>query len=125
MIRVTLAALLGLLGASVAAWQLGGALGAGVMAGFLLGAGFTGLGILYQVHIIRTRPERAMQAMVVSLLSKLVVVMVGALAFRYIEEVAVRADWRSFLATFALAVALLVPIGAWDATRILRDRRPA
>lgn len=125
MIRLTLAMLLGLVVAALVAWRLGGTLGAGVLAGFLLGAGTAGLGALYQRHVLATRPEKAMQALAVSLLAKLVAVGMGALAFRYVEAAQERADWRSFLVAFAASVAVVVPLGAMDAVRVLaRPRTP-
>lgn len=122
MIRVTLATAAGALAASVVAWRLGGALGGGVIAGFLLGAGLSGLGCLYQRHALRVRPSAMMQAVAVSFLVKLAAVVIGALSLRYVEAAAARADWRSFLIAFAAAVTIVLPLGAWDATRSLAPR---
>jgi hypothetical protein len=122
MIRVTLATAAGALAAFVVAWRLGGALGGGVLAGFLLGAGLSGLGCLYQRHMLRVRPGGLMQAMAVSFLVKLVALVIGSLAFRFVEAAAARADWRSFLIAFAAAVMIVLPLGAMDATRGLAPR---
>lgn len=120
MMRLSLTSLLALAVAAVVAWRLGGRLGAGVMAGFLLGAGMSGLGVLYQRHVLLTRPDRTLMALAVSFLAKLVVVLLGALAFRYVEPVARTADWQSFLVAFAAAVGVILPIGAIEAARVLK-----
>ena len=125
MIRLTIATIVGALAAAVLAWRMGGSLGGGVLIGFLLGAGMTGLGVLYQRHMLLYRPSGAMQALVVSFLAKLAVLLMGALAFRYIEAAGQRADWRSFLVAFAAAVAIILPLGTMDASRIARRRAEA
>ena len=123
MIRLTLATLVAFAAACAVAWRLGGTLGAGCLAGFLLGAGMCGLGVLYQRHTLLTRPEKSLQATVVAFLAKLVVLLIGGLAFRFLEPAAARADWRSFLIAFAAAVAVVLPLGAMDAVNATRRRR--
>lgn len=120
MTRLSIACLAALAVAAVVAWRLGGTLGTGVLAGFALGAGFSGLGMLYQKHVLATRPERALVAFSISFLAKLFVLLVGALAFRYVEAAAVRVDWRSFLVAFAAAVAVVLPLGSLDLLSGLR-----
>ncbi len=117
MIRLSLGSLAALAVALAVAWRLGGTLGAGVVAGFLLGAGMSGLGVLYERHLLRTRPERALTAFVVAFLAKLAVLILGGVAFRFIEAAAMRVDWRSFLIAFAAAVAVVLPLGTLDAVR--------
>ncbi len=117
MIRLSLGSLAALAVALAVAWRLGGTLGAGVVAGFLLGAGMSGLGVLYERHLLLTRPERALTAFVVAFLAKLAVLVLGAVAFRFIEAAAMRVDWRSFLIAFAAAVAVVLPLGTLDAMR--------
>jgi uncharacterized membrane protein len=124
MIRLTLASLTVFAVAAILAWRLGGALGGGVLAGYLLGAGFSGLGVLYQRHTLLTRPEATFQAFTVAFLAKLVVLVLGALTFRFVEVAAARADWRSFLIAFAVAVAVIVPLGSFDLLQALRRRSP-
>lgn len=116
MLRLSLATLLGLCLAAAVAWRLGGTLGGGVMAGFSLGAGLSGIGALYQRHVLRTKPEAALMATGVSFLAKLGALLFGALAFRYIEAAAARADWKAFLVSFAAAVVIVLPLGVLDAT---------
>ena len=123
MLRLSLATLLGLCLAAVVASRLGGTLGGGVLAGFTLGAGMSGLGALYQRHVLRTRPDKALAATAVSFLAKLVALVGGALAFRYVEAAAARADWRAFLVAFAAAVVIVLPLGVLDATGFGRRSR--
>jgi len=104
------------------ALRFGGALGGGVLAGFLLGAGLSGLSVLYQVHLLATRPERAMAGSVMGFLVLLAALLLGALSFRFVEPAAERIDWRSFLVTFAIAGALVLPLGAFEAVRHQRRR---
>lgn len=120
MTRLLLALLLGLAGAAFLAWRTGGALGGGVLAGYLLGGGIAGLCVLWQRHVLSTRPERMLQAVVVSFGAKLVALLLGALSFRYLEPVAARADWRSFLVAFAAAVLVVVAFGVPEVARALR-----
>ena len=54
--------------------------------------------------------------------AKLVAVLLGSLAFRFVEPCARRADWRSFLVAFAFAVVVVLPFGTLDATRALRKK---
>jgi len=122
MTRLVLALFLGLAAALLVSAKLGGALGGGVLAGYLLGSGLGGLGILWQRHVLLTRPEKAMQAVVLSFGAKLAALGLGAVAFRFVEAAAARADWRAFLISFAAAIALVVPLGALDAARALSAR---
>lgn len=122
MMRLCLASFLGLAVAAAVAWQLGGRLGAGALGGYLLGAGMSGLGVLYQRHTLLTRPERSFSAFLVSFLAKLAALLLGGLAFRFLQPVAEVADWRSFLIAFAAAVALVLPVGTWEAASALRRR---
>lgn len=120
MIRLTLASLVGLLAALAAAWRLGGTLGSGVLVGFLLGAALSGLGVLYQRHLLITHPERSLTAFVATFLVKLVLLVLGGLAFRFVDAAAARADWRSFLVAFAVAVVVVLPLGTLDAVQSFR-----
>jgi hypothetical protein len=122
MTRLTLVSIAALALAAVVAWRLGGTAGGGVLAGALLGVSFTGLGALHLRHTIRTRPERGLAAFGLSFLFKLAIVVAGALAFRYVDAAALRADWRTFLIAFAACAALLVPLGALDALRGAQER---
>ena len=66
----TLSTAIGLVGAGALAFRLGGASGVGVVAGFLVGAGVTGWGLLRQRRVLRAAPHRALRAMVEGFLAK-------------------------------------------------------
>lgn len=121
MIRLTTASAVACVAALLVAMRLGGSLGMGVIAGYTLGAGFSGLGVLYQRHTLRTAPERALQAFTISFLAKLVMLLLGALAFRFVDQAAARVDWRSFLVAYAASVALILPLGSLDLLHVLRQ----
>ena len=108
--------------AAVVAWRLGGPEGVGVGVGATMGAGISLLGHEWQRHALRTRPEKAMQAMVVGFLFKLAVVLMGALAFRFIEPVGAACDWRTFLLAFAAGVLAVMVLGTLDSARSLQRR---
>ena len=71
-------------------------------------------------HTMRVRPALSLHAFALTFVLKLLVLVAGVLVFRYLEPAAARADWRSFLVSFAAAVAILSPIGSLDAVRVLR-----
>jgi hypothetical protein len=112
-----LAVLAALVAALLVASELGGTLGGGVVLGYLLGASMAGLSTLYVRHVARTRPDRALAAAVVGFLFKFAALLCGGLAFRFLEPLAARADYRSFLIAFVAAIALILPLGTWVALR--------
>jgi hypothetical protein len=115
--RLVFAVLAALVAALWVASELGGVLGGGVRLGYMLGAGLSGLSSLYTRHVARTRPERALHAAVAGFGFKLLALLGGGLAFRFLEPAAARADYRSFLIAFVAAVALVLPLGTWAALR--------
>lgn len=123
--RLILTLFAALAAVSVLAAQLGGALGGGVLAGGVVGGGLTTLAFLYLRHVLATRPARALQAAVVGFLVKLAALLLGALAFRFIEPAGARVDWRAFVIAYAAAVALLLPFSTWIAVREQRQRAGA
>jgi len=122
MLRLTLAAFSAFLAVLWLALRLGGAQGGGALAGYLLGAGLSGLGFLYQVHVLATRPARALAAQVTVFLVKLGALLMGACAFRYVGLLAERVDWQAFVIAYAAAVALILPLAAAEAVRQQRVR---
>ena len=74
-------------------------------------------------HVMRTRPEQAFSAFTISFLAKLMIVLIGALAFRFVEPAARWVDYRSFLVAFAAAATILLVASAPDAARALRGQR--
>jgi hypothetical protein len=121
--RLTLGTLAGLGLAAVVAWRLGGALGTGVLGGYLLGASLSGFGVAWQNHLLRTQPKRVLTATVTVYLVKLACLLAAALVFRYVEPAARQVDWRAFLIAFATSVVLVNSIGSLDTLRILKQRR--
>jgi hypothetical protein len=123
--RTTLGLLLGAGVACVIAWQVGGTQGTGIALGFLLGAGLSALGAAWQMHCLRFRPKRAMQAQVEAFLAKLIALVACGLLLRSVDVFAQVADWRSFLLGFAASVALVLPLAAWDTVRVMKSAKDA
>ncbi len=105
---------------AVASWSVGGSAGTGAFAGWTCGTLFTGLSLAWQRHQLVHHPERVFTALVQGFLFKLVVLVVGALALRWIAALAEVADWRGFLVGYALAVALLGASGTAEILRMVR-----
>jgi len=124
MIRSSIIAFFACATAVAVAWKLGGVLGNGVLVGFATGAGLGGLGVLYQRHIMRTRPERAFHAFAALALAKLAVLLVGGVTLRFLQATQDLVHWKSFLIAYAATVALIVPLGTVGALRNLRTQVP-
>jgi len=122
-LRLTLVTLAGLVLATAIGWSLGGRMGTGVVGGYLLGALIAALGVAWQNHLLRTNPKKVFAASVGVFLLKLAVLLMAAIAFRYIEAAAAQVDWRAFLVAFAGAVLLVLAIGSLDTLRVLKQRR--
>jgi hypothetical protein len=122
MTRLYLAALAALCVAWLVADRLGGPRGAGVLGGFLLGASLSALSLLHQRRVLRTRPERILAAAVLGFLVKLVVLVLSALALRYVEPLGARLDAASFLIAVGAVVALFLPCGALALGRLRPPR---
>ena len=123
--RTTLGLLAGLAPACGVAWRLGGVEGTGVVLGYLLGATLVAFGTLWQAHWLRVCAGRAFQAQLEGFLVKLGVLLVSALLFRHLSVLAEVADWQSFVIAYAGAVAVGLPLCAWESARSLRPRRDA
>lgn len=93
--------------AALVGWHLGGPVGVGVLAGYLGGAFVSGLCAARQARVLGRRPELALQTVVESLFFKGSLLILGAVALRFIEAAAARADWRAFLVSYAGAVLLV------------------
>lgn len=114
--------LVGLALAIAVAASLGGLSGTGVVGGYLFGASLGLLGVGWQQHVLRTRPQQALNAAVLAFLFKLAGALMGALCLRYIEPVARIADWRSFIVAYGAAVLLSLIVGSVDTSRALKRR---
>lgn len=110
---------------AVLAWQIGGPQGAGVLAGFLCGVTVSGLCLARQRQLLRQHPERVLRGVAESFALKLAFVLLGALAFRYVDAAAQRVDWRAFLVAFAGAVVVVAAIGTVHALGDAAGRRRA
>jgi len=119
MTRTTIANLAVIVIGAFLAFQLGGREGMGVVAGVLCGTSVSMLGAAWQRHSFRYRTKQAFQSVVEVFMFKLAFVLLGALSFRFIEAASARADWKTFLVTFA-AVALVVQTAAvFESVRLL------
>jgi len=112
----------GILGACVAAWALGGTLGAGALVGALLGLGISAVAVAKQRHALLHDPKQALNIFVLASLVKLVAVGVGGALLRYVDVLAARADWVSFLIAFPIAVLWLTSLGSIANMKILEHR---
>ena len=122
MIRFSIACLIAMALAIVIALQLGGVLGNGVLSGAGLGCAFSALGAIYMAHTLRTKPSQVLHTFSISFLAKLFVLVMGAMAFRYIPQAAERVDYRGFMVAYAAVIAILVPLGSFDALRGMRKQ---
>ena len=122
-LRTTIVMLAGFALAAVLAWRFGGTEGTGILGGYLLGGTLATLGLAWQNHVLRVRPERVLVATVSVFLLKLAVLLAAAVAFRYVEAAAARVDWRAFLVAYAAGIVLALSVGSFDTLRILKQRR--
>lgn len=99
---------------------LGGAVGVGAMAGFLLGAA-TGLwGVHIQKRTAATRPRFAFHAYLIAFSIKLFTMVGATLAVRFVDFLYVRADWRAFLVGYAAAALVVLVAGTPEAVRAFK-----
>lgn len=118
----TFSLLAGIAGAFVAAATLGGTLGMGALVGALLGLLISAVAVVKQRHALLTEPRQAMNIFVLASLVKLVAVGVGGALLRYVDVLAARADWMSFLIAFPIAVLWLTSLGALGNMKVLEHR---
>lgn len=85
----------------------------------------TGLSVLRLRHAARYRPQQIFRAMVEGFLAKLAVLLLGALAFRGIDQLAARIDSKAFLLTFVSAALVILIPGTIESARFLSTRRAA
>lgn len=119
----TLTTLLGLAGAALVAYRLGGAHGTGVIAGYLGGAALT-LGLVArQRRLLGTAPKRALQTMVEGFLAKLAAVVLATLAILFVPGLRERCDLASFLLAFGAAALLALLPGTFENARRMKAGR--
>ncbi|MDE0891655.1 MAG: hypothetical protein OSB14_05685 [Planctomycetota bacterium] len=124
MTRTLITTLLTLSAAAFLAWRMGGVEGAGVLIGGLGGASAASVGVLLQVNIAKTAPKRLFGAMTAAFMIKMFAALAGALVFRYVEAAAARADWQTFLISFALSAVIVMMAGIFDLMRLGVLRSP-
>jgi hypothetical protein len=122
MTRTTVAVLAGIGLAAVVASRLDADLATGVLAGYLFGAALGLLGLAWQRHTLRTRPERTFLAIAQSFLFEIAGLLGGVLAVRFVEPAARVADWKSFALAYATAVFLCIVLGSFESLRHLGSR---
>ena len=91
--------------------------------GYLFGGSLSGFGMAYQMHLLRTQPEKIFGATIGVFLLKLAVLIAAGLCFRYIELAARHVEWRAFLVAYAAGILLVMSVGSLDTLRMLRERR--
>jgi hypothetical protein len=116
----TLSTFLGLAGAALVAFRLGGAHGTGVIAGYLGGAALSLSLVARQRRVLETSPQRALQSMVEGFLAKLAAVVLATLAILFVPGLRERCDLASFLLAFGAAAVIALLAGTWANARTLR-----
>lgn len=122
MTRTTTTTLLLGLAAGICAWSLGGTPGAGVLAGFLLGATVGQALAGWHRKVARTRPDFLLAALVGGFGIKLVLLVGLTAVFRFVPYAAERIDWRGFALSFAVVAITLLLVSTPDAARALKER---
>ncbi len=120
MTRTLLTTCLVVLAAALFAWSEGGRVGMGVIMGGLTGGAVASACVGWQQRAARREPERALKLSVMAFLIYLVVAVLGALFFRYVQAVSLGADWVAYLLAYVVAVFGVMTIGAFDVARALK-----
>jgi hypothetical protein len=123
MTKTTWFALLAPAAAAALAWGLGGARGVGVLAGALAAAAVTLVGVARQRKSLERSPRRLAAAMAEGFLLKLGVLLGCALLLRFVEPLAARADWQSFVLAFAATALIVLLPGSLEAARLAQGGR--
>lgn len=119
---LTFSILSGLTIACAAAWALGGTSGVGALVGAVTAFAISGVAVGMQRTALRENPRQAMNIFLLAALVKLVAVGVGGALLRYVDVLAARADWVSFLIAFPIAALWLTSLGAMANMKILEHR---
>lgn len=91
----------------------------GVLSGAVLAAGLGLLAALWLSHVARTRPGKAMQALVEGFLAVLTSMLAFTLLLRYVPAVAELLSWKGFLVAYSAVVFVPLVLGAFDGARVL------
>ena len=109
----------GLLIAAAIAWRIGGADGLGTILGYSFGAFFALIAVAWQAHWLRVQPARAVRAQLEGFTFKLAAVAVFTCVFRFVEQLSQLASWQAFLLAFAAAALIVLPLAAWDLSKLI------
>jgi hypothetical protein len=116
---------IGLAAAAASAVLLRGAVGTGVLAGYLAGAAVTGACLARQRRVLERAPRRALHTMVEGFLAKLAAIVLLILAILLVPGLRQRCDLAATLVAFGGAVLLVLLPGTVENARLLRERRAA
>ena len=106
--------------AAVVGWSFGGTLGVGVFAGFLFAAAIALWGIDFQTRLARRNPSQVWLGFLVAFVTKFGGLVIGVLAVRFLEPLAARADWRSFLVAYGVTALIVLLLGTPEVSRALK-----
>lgn len=123
MSRTNIAILIGLPLAALLAWQLGGAVGMGVIGGYLLATSLFGLGHAWQRGVVRVHPERSMNTLVILMMAKLLVLLFSWVILRFVDGASAHVDPKGFLLAYVTAVLLVSLVGSFEAMTILKNQK--
>lgn len=101
-----------------------GALGMGIVTGFLAGAGVALSSAVLQKRIAARRPALLVHVLGGGFLIKIFALLALTLCVRFIAPLGAGIEWRAFMLAFAAAVLGLLPCTAWELLRLTQDRAP-
>ncbi|MCP5024317.1 MAG: hypothetical protein GY930_21430 [bacterium] len=101
--------------------SLEGTVRTGAWAGYVFGAGLGCVVIGLQASVFRRTPRKALEALILGFLVKLVVLAGMCIAVRFVDVLGSRMDWRAFTLAATTGIFLLLMFGTWDNAPILRE----
>ena len=115
-----IATTLGLICALGVASQLEGANAMGAVGGYLFGASVGLTAALWLKHTVRTRPERALRALLEGFYMYIVGLLLAAFCLRGIAVVGDVAAWRPFIVSYLLAALIILFCSTLECSRALK-----
>jgi len=119
----TVTTILGSAAAALFAWRWSGAVGTGVLCGFLAGAAVSGLCILRLRMASKKDPGTIVRVTLEGFMVKLAFLLIGGLSFGLIEPLGELVDVRAFLIAFVSGAVLVLIPGTLETVRGLSVRR--
>ena len=119
MSRTHLGILGGLAVALIVALSLEGTQRAGVLAGYLVGAGLFALAHSWHKRVVTAHPEKSLSTFAVLFLAKLVAVLIAFALLTHVEGVAAILERTSFLLSFTAALLVVSILGNWETASAL------